>query len=105
MLAATRRCQAVFFGAWLFMVPQIMFSSTVPAFCDEYGTASAPQVEEEEVEHLGMAPSTFTLHQPCRDHDVEALPNWVVILVHVPHGDVPHLPPWIAYPATCPEQP
>jgi hypothetical protein len=80
---------------WLFIVPQVMYSSTVLDFCKEHGTNTPPLIEEEEVHHTGVPPHYFVAecHAPC-DHDEVELPHWEELLLHTLHGEVPHPPPW-----------
>lgn len=80
---------------WLFMVPQVMFSSAVVDFCDEYGTGTLPLIEEEEVHQSGIPPRTFPSScQASCDLDAAELPHWEELLLHTLHGEVPHPPPW-----------
>ncbi len=82
-------------GVWLFMVPQVMYSSAVLAFCTEYGSTAPPLIEEEEIHHAGIPPlmAADVQHAPG-DPDEVALPHWAELLLHTLHGEVPHPPPW-----------
>lgn len=90
-----RRVFALLLGIWLFMVPQVMFSTAVLAFCDEFGATTPPLIEEEEVHQTGVPPCAVVPagHSAC-DTDEQALPHWEELLLHTLHGEVPHPPPW-----------
>lgn len=88
------RIFASLLGIWLFMVPQVMFSTALLAFCDEVGATTPPLIEEEEVHHTGVPPGPLmpASHSGC-DPDEVALPHWEELLLHTLHGEVPHQPP------------
>jgi len=89
------RCFAMFMGVWLFLVPQIMFSASIQALCEEYGTTLPPITEEEEVNHCAVEPGgTAATLSAQVDVDEEPLPHWEELLLHTLHGEVPHPPPW-----------
>lgn len=80
---------------WLFMIPQVMFSTAVLSFCDEFGASAPPLIEEEEVHHTAIPPcSALASAHGHTDHDEVELPHWEELLLHTLHGEVPHPPPW-----------
>lgn len=80
---------------WLFMVPQVMFSTAVMSFCDEYGTSAPLLVEEEEVHQKDVPPRlVISPGHTTSDPDESPLPHWEELLLHTLHGEVPHPPPW-----------
>lgn len=82
-------------ACWLFMAPQVMYSSAVVAFCEEYGCTTPPLIEEEEVCHSEVPPRTIlNARHASPDADEIALPHWEELLLHTLHGEVPHPPPW-----------
>lgn len=81
--------------SWLFMVPQVMFSASVMAYCDEQGCSLPPVAEEEEVGHSAVPPRTWSSTEHTSfDTDEIALPRWEELMLHTLHGEVPHPPPW-----------
>jgi|GEM_PF-1508633 len=90
-----RRSLALLMGVWLFMVPQVMYSTAVLEFCAEYGSTTPPLIEEEELHHSGIPPLTAVSvkHAPG-DPDKVELPHWEELLRHTLPREVPHPPPW-----------
>ena len=84
-----------FMALWLFVLPQIICSSTMLSLNAEYGTAPLSLVEEEEIHHSGIPPlMTAGVHHAPGDADELELPHWAELLLHTLHGEVPHPPPW-----------
>jgi hypothetical protein len=92
-LKGLRSAFAFLMGVWLFMVPMVMFSSSVMAFCDEYGTSPIPLVEEEEVKHVGTSPNDGWMDRDRQDTSNTDLPNWEELPHCSLYGDVPLQPP------------
>lgn len=89
-----QRSFALLLGVWLFMVPMVMFSAEVIAFCDEYGTSTIPLMEEEEVKHHAMNGSgQIVLDRSRLFEDAMELPRWEELPHCSLYGDVPLRPP------------
>ncbi|HRF80060.1 MAG TPA: hypothetical protein PL070_08235 [Flavobacteriales bacterium] len=93
--AVVVRLFATFLCWWLFMAPQVTYSTSVIAFCNEHDCSIPPLMEEEEVCHVAVPPraSVNDAHASPEAHEV-ALPHWEELLLHTLHGEVPHPPPW-----------
>ncbi len=86
---------AICMGVWLFLVPQVMFSASVQALCEEYDTTLPPITEEEEIHQCAVEPGgTASTLSAQVDVDEEPLPQLEELLLHTLHGEVPHPPPW-----------
>lgn len=88
------RSLALVFALWLFIVPQVMSTSTVIDLCEEAGSTPLPLIEEEEVKHASTPPPGG-----LKGTGLDGMHN--IILPEGPdrpqqslHGEVPHLPPW-----------
>ena len=85
---------AVLVGAWLFVVPQVMNSSTILDLCKEAGSTTLPLIEEESVHHYGTEPQPALLAIVGPPTVASTLPCLEDRILSSFHGDVPHLPPW-----------
>lgn len=89
------RVFASFMCFWLFMAPQVSYSTAVVTFCKEQGCSTPPVVEEEEVCHSAVPPRHWVTEvRASSDPDEATLPHWEELLLHTLHGEVPHPPPW-----------
>lgn len=85
---------ALVLGVWLFMVPMVMFSAEVIAFCDEYGTSTIPLMEEEEVKHQGTNDTgRMVLDRSRVFEEGMELPQWEEFPHCSLYGEVPLRPP------------
>ena len=88
------RVLALCMAGWLCVIPQVICSSQLMAWCEEYGTSVPPLIEEEEVHHKDVPPRHAMVIRHGLADLVPQLPHWEELLLHTLHGEVPHPPPW-----------
>ncbi|MCB0769963.1 MAG: hypothetical protein KDC00_06110 [Flavobacteriales bacterium] len=92
-LKGLRTLFAFLMGAWLFLVPMVTFTSSMVAFCDEYGASPIPLVEEEEAKHVGTSPYDGWMGHDRQDMRNTDLPLWEEFPHCSLYGDVLLQPP------------
>lgn len=88
------RLMALFVGFWMVMLPQ-MLNARALSTPDEYGSRPAPVNEEEEIKHLNILDLLVVGKEQRKAIDQTPWTRYCKDRpLVVPHGDVPHPPPW-----------
>ena len=92
--SAMQRLFALFLGIWLFMVPMVIFSAEVIAFCEDHGTTTIPLIEEEEVKlECTTNDPSIDIDRSSTEEVSSPLPHWEELPHCSLYGEVPLRPP------------